>query len=119
MLEVTKLNRDSEIVICSIFVGCELRSCDTNSTLGSIVPLAMFISEAVKETRMQFIQIHFSPATFDELELDVRVTIGRIIAYAKASIELILNCSFCYYGHQRNCGWIRWVFSAEWWGMAF
>ena len=35
------------------------------------------VSGAVKETRMQFIQIHFSPATFDELELDVRVTIGR------------------------------------------
>ena len=57
---------------------CE--TCDMNSTLGSVMPLAMFISEAVKETRMQFIQIHFSPATFDELELDVRVTIGPIFA---------------------------------------
>ena len=37
------LNRDSEIVICSRFVSCELRSCDMNSTLGSVVPLAMFI----------------------------------------------------------------------------
>ena len=76
--------------------------------------LSSFVSEAVKETRMQFIQIHFSPATFDELELDVRVTIGWIIAYVKTSIELILNCSFCYYGYQWNCGGIRWVFSAEW-----
>ena len=75
---------------------------------------SIFISEAVKETRMQFIQIHFSPATFDELELDVRVTIGQMIAYVKTSIELILNCSFCYYGYQWNCGGIRWVFSAEW-----
>ena len=38
---------------------------------------SFMVSGAVKETRMQFIQIHFSPATFDELELDVRVTIGR------------------------------------------
>ena len=37
------LNRDSEIVICSKFVNCELWSCDMNSTLGSVVPLAMFI----------------------------------------------------------------------------
>ena len=36
------LNRDSEIVICSRFVNCELWSCDMNSTLGSVVPLAMF-----------------------------------------------------------------------------
>ena len=42
--------------------------------------LSTLISEAVKETRMQFIQIHFSPATFDELELDVRVTIGPMFA---------------------------------------
>ena len=42
--------------------------------------LSTLISEAVKETRMQFIQIHFSPATFDELELDVRVTIGQLFA---------------------------------------
>ena len=41
---------------------------------------SIFISEASKETRMQFIQIHFSPATFDELELDVRVTIGPMFA---------------------------------------
>ena len=37
------LNRDYEIVICSRFVNCELWSCDMNSTLGSVVPLAMFI----------------------------------------------------------------------------
>ena len=37
------LNRDSEIVICSRFVNCELWSCDMNSTLGSIVPLAMLL----------------------------------------------------------------------------
>ena len=36
------LNRDSEIVICSRFMNCELWSCDMNSTLGSVVPLAMF-----------------------------------------------------------------------------
>ena len=36
------LNRDSEIVICSRFLSCELWSCDMNSTLGSVVPLAMF-----------------------------------------------------------------------------
>ena len=36
------LNRDSEFVICSRFVNCELWSCDMNSTLGSVVPLAMF-----------------------------------------------------------------------------
>ena len=35
------LNRDSEIV-CSRFLNCELWSCDMNSTLGSVVPLAMF-----------------------------------------------------------------------------
>ena len=45
--------------------------------------LSSFVSEAVKETRMQFIQIHFSPATFDELELDVRVTIGRYLHMLK------------------------------------
>ena len=33
------LNRDSEIVICFRFVNCDL-----NSTLGSVVPLAMFLS---------------------------------------------------------------------------
>ena len=37
------LNRDSEIVTCSRFVNCELWSCDMNSTLGSVVPLAMFL----------------------------------------------------------------------------
>jgi len=37
------LNRDSKIVICSRFVNCELWSCDMNSTLGSVVPLAMFV----------------------------------------------------------------------------
>ena len=36
------LNRDSDIVICSRLVNCELWSCDLNSTLGSVVPLAMF-----------------------------------------------------------------------------
>ena len=36
-------NRDSEIVTCSRFVNCELWICDMNSTLGSVVPLAMFI----------------------------------------------------------------------------
>ena len=39
------LNRDFEIVICSSFVNCALRSCDMNSTLGSVVPLAMFFHE--------------------------------------------------------------------------
>ena len=37
------LNRDFGIMICSRFVNCELWSCDMNSTLGSVVPLAMFI----------------------------------------------------------------------------
>ena len=37
------LNWDSEIVICSRFVNCELWPCDMNSTLGSVVPLAMFL----------------------------------------------------------------------------
>ena len=37
------LNQDSEIVICSRFVNCDRWSCDKNSTLGSVVPLAMFI----------------------------------------------------------------------------
>ena len=37
------LNRNSEIVICSRFVNRELRSCNMNSTLGSVVPLAMFL----------------------------------------------------------------------------
>ena len=37
------LNRDSEFVICSKLVICELLSCDVNSTLGSVVPLAMFL----------------------------------------------------------------------------
>ena len=37
------LRRDSEIVIYSRFVNCELWSCDMNSTLGSVVPLAMFL----------------------------------------------------------------------------
>ena len=36
------LNRTSKIVICSRFVNCKLWSCDMNSTLGSVVPLAMF-----------------------------------------------------------------------------
>ena len=45
--------------------------------------LSTFISESVKETRMQFTQIHFSPATFDELVLDVRVTIGRYLHMLK------------------------------------
>ena len=36
------LNQDSEIVICSRFVNCELWSCDMNLTLGSVVPLKMF-----------------------------------------------------------------------------
>ena len=70
-----KLDKD----LCGTFV--------MNSTLGSVVPLAMFISEAVKETRMQFIQIHFSPATFDELELDVRVTIGQILTILKLQLN--------------------------------
>ena len=48
---------------------------------------SIFISEAVKETRMQFIQIHFSPATFDELELDVRVTIGQIFSKLKLQLN--------------------------------
>ena len=38
------LNRDSEIVIWWRFVNYELWSCDMNSTLGSVEPLAMFIS---------------------------------------------------------------------------
>ena len=42
------LNRDSEIVIRSRFVNCELWSCDMNSTLGSVVPLAMFLPCLVK-----------------------------------------------------------------------
>ena len=37
------LNRYSEIVICSRFLNCELWSCDMNSALGSVVPLAMFL----------------------------------------------------------------------------
>ena len=45
-VEILKLmlKRDSEIVqeICSRFVNCELWSCDMNSTLGSVVPLAIF-----------------------------------------------------------------------------
>ena len=40
------LNQDFEIVICSRFVICELWSCDMNSTLGSVVPLAMFLSHS-------------------------------------------------------------------------
>ena len=35
-----RLNRDSEIVICFRFVNSDL-----NSTLGSVVPLAMFLSQ--------------------------------------------------------------------------
>ena len=35
-------NRDSEIMTCSRFVNYELWSCRMNSTLGSILPLAMF-----------------------------------------------------------------------------
>ena len=37
------LSRDSEIVICSRFVNGELWSCDMNSTLWSVVRLAMFL----------------------------------------------------------------------------
>ena len=37
------LNRYSEIVIRSRFVYCELWTCSKNSTLGSVVPLAMLI----------------------------------------------------------------------------
>ena len=51
MVEILKLklmklmlNQDSEIVICSSFVSCALLSCDMNSTLGSVVPLAMFVN---------------------------------------------------------------------------
>ena len=40
------LNRNSELVICSRFVNCVLWSCDMNSTLGSVVPLAMFMIAA-------------------------------------------------------------------------
>ena len=44
LVEILKLmlNRDSEIVICSRVVNCELWSCAVNSTLGSVVPSAMF-----------------------------------------------------------------------------
>ena len=44
-----------------------------------ILNLIWYLSSAasVKETHMQFIQIHISPTTFDQLELDVRVTIGQ------------------------------------------
>ena len=45
------LNWDSEIIICSRFVNCELVSFDTNSTLGSVVPLAMFHDEIVQSTQ--------------------------------------------------------------------
>ena len=37
------LNRHFGIVICSRFVNCELWSFDMNSTLGSVVPFAMFL----------------------------------------------------------------------------
>ena len=37
------LNWDFEIVTCSSFVNCALWSCDINSTLGSVVPLALFL----------------------------------------------------------------------------
>ena len=43
------LIEDSEIVICPRFVNCELWSCDMNSTLGSVVPLAMFILLLVRQ----------------------------------------------------------------------
>ena len=43
------LNRDSEIVICSRFVNRELWSCNMNSTLGSVVPLAMFFLNITEE----------------------------------------------------------------------
>ena len=44
MVEILKLmlNRDSAIVR-NMFKICELWSCDMNSTLGSVVPLAMFL----------------------------------------------------------------------------
>ena len=57
MVEILKLklmklmlNQDSEIVICSSFVSCALLSCDMNSTLGSVVPLAMFVVVVPKGT---------------------------------------------------------------------
>ena len=51
------LNRDSEIVTCSRFVNCELLSCDMNSTLGSVVPLAMFVVVVPKGTVVTIIDL--------------------------------------------------------------
>ena len=50
MVEILKLklNRDSGIVIGSRFVNCELSSCDMNSTLGSVLPLAMFENQSCR-----------------------------------------------------------------------
>ena len=57
MVDILKLmlNQDFEIVICSRFVNGELLSCDMNSTVGSVVPLAMFeqtISSYRKNARL-------------------------------------------------------------------
>ena len=49
------LSRYSEIVICSRFLNCELWYCDMNSTLGSVVPLAMFVFVFVFEFVFQFV----------------------------------------------------------------
>ena len=59
------LNRDSEIVYCSRFVNCELWSCDMNSTLGSVVPLAMFLDFPQNfrlSTRNQYCTQSLSPS---------------------------------------------------------
>ena len=72
MVEILNLifNRDSEIVLCSRFVNCELWSCDVNSTLGSVVPLAMFFlaTSFIKHQNRSKVELKISLYLFSSVE---------------------------------------------------
>ena len=48
-------------------MNCELRSCDMNSTLGSVVPLAMLVTNIWSFTCHSYISASQIPSFFSEL----------------------------------------------------
>ena len=45
-----------------------------NSTLGSVVPLAMFLATMLDHAPLEAVHIYFDTATYDEIERDQKVT---------------------------------------------
>ena len=87
------LNRNSEIVICSRFVNRELWSCNMNSTLGSVVPLAMF-NQSITKVAFLAIIILMKPFYISNWQFLYTTSIGDEILLISADLANLIKITW-------------------------